>query len=394
MHERLILCSRCGKRYLIRDKVFRCECGGTLEIIFDYKKIKKVFREKIEKRHFNHARYAELYPVKNLVSIQEGGTPLIRSKNMEKILNLRFQLYFKYEAQNPTGSFKDRGSSVEVAKAVESRAKKVVCASTGNMGASLAAYSGIANLKCFVLTPTDAKAVKLEQMLAYGANVYQVRGDYVKAAIIAEEVYRNYGIYLLGDYLYRREGTKSIGFELCEQLEGTDYVVSPIGNGTLISATWKAFNEFKILNLIKTRPKMIGVQASGCDPVVRAYKKGLDIRPVKNPHTVAVAIECGDPIDGKRALKSIRDSGGFAESVSDKEILKARELLSRKEGLFAEPAGAVSLAGLIKARDRIEKGSKVVCLVTGHGLKTPMTGVKGRVKKLGTKPPARVFKGF
>ncbi len=381
MHERFVFCSGCGKKYPIWKKMFRCECGETLEIIFDYRKIKKNFRERIEKRDFNHARYIELYPVKKLVSIQEGGTSLIRSKNLEKLFGMKFQLYFKYEAQNPTGSFKDRGSSVEVAKALEFKAKEVVCASTGNMGASLAAYSGIANLKCSVFIPMDTKTVKLEQMLAYGANVYKVHGDYVKAARIAEEVYRNYNIYLLGDYLYRREGTKSIGFELCEQLKGIDYIISPVGNGTLISATWKAVNEFKILNIIKTRPRMIGIQASGCSTVARAYTSRLEIKPIKNPHTVAVAIECGDPIDGKRALKSIKESGGFAEVVSDKDILKARDLLARKEGLFAEPAGAVSLAGLIKARDSIEKGSKVVCLVTGHGLKAPMTGVSGKVKK-------------
>ncbi|MFC2143868.1 threonine synthase [Candidatus Aenigmatarchaeota archaeon] len=381
MHERFILCSECGKKYPAGKQIFRCECGNTPEIVFDYNKIKKGFREKIAKRDFNHSRYLELYPVKKLVSIHEGGTPLIRSKNIEKSLGLKFELYFKYEAQNPTGSFKDRGSSVEIAKAVESGAKKVVCASTGNMGASLSAYSGMANLKCVVFTPMDARIVKLEQMLAYGADVYKVRGDYVKAARIAEEINRKRGTYLLGDYMHRREGTKSIGFELCEQLPGMDYVFSPIGNGTLISATWKAMNEFRTLGMLKKRPRMVGIQASGCSTVARAYMKGSQIRPVKSPHTIAVAIECGDPIDGRKALSAINKSGGFADSVSDNDILKTRELLARKEGLFAEPAGAVSLAGLIKNKSRVQKGSKVVCILTGHGLKTPMTGVRGKVKK-------------
>jgi threonine synthase len=382
MHERFILCSACGKRYATRDRMFRCECGDTLEVVFDYRKIRKVFRERMEKRAFNHARYAELYPVKSLVSIQEGGTPLVRSGNLEKSLGTGFELYFKYEAQNPTGSFKDRGSSVEVAKAKELGAGKVICASTGNMGASVAAYSGIAGLECSVLTPTDTRAAKLEQMLAYGASVYRVRGDYARAAGLAEEASLNYGVHLLGDYLYRREGTKSVGFEICEQLKEADYIVSPIGNGTLISATWKAMKEFKTLGIIKSRPKMVGIQATGCDTVARAYRTGSGIRPVKNPRTVAVAIECGDPIDGNRALRSIKESRGFADSVSDREILKARDILAKREGLFAEPAGAVSLAGVLKARNRIKRGSRVVCLVTGHGLKAPMTGVKGRLKKL------------
>lgn len=395
MHERFILCPECGKRYPIKTKVFFCECGGTLEVIFDYRKIRKGFRERLNQREFNQSRYIELYPVRKLVTVKEGGTPLIRSKNLEKVLGLKFKLYFKYEAQNPTGSFKDRGSSVEIAKAMEFGAKKVICASTGNMGASVAAYSGMANLKCLVVTPMDARIVKLEQMMAYGADVHRIDGDYVKAARLVEDVYRKYDIHLLGDYLFRREGTKSIGFEISEQVDA-DYVFSPIGNGTLISATWKAVNEFKALGVTKNIPKMVGIQSSGCSPVTKAYKKGTDIMPVENPKTIAVAIECGDPIDGKRAMKAIKDSGGFAESVSDKEILYARELLAKNEGLFAEPAGAVSLAGLVKTKEKIKRDSRVVCIVTGHGLKTPMTGVKGSIKNLGTdsKSIARVFKSF
>lgn len=380
MHERFISCLECEKKYPANQKIFLCECGGTLEFVFDYNKIKKGFREKISKRNFNHSRYIELYPVRKLVSIQEGGTPLVRSKNIEKEFRLGFQLYFKYEAQNPTGSFKDRGSSVEVAKAVEHKARKAICASTGNMGASLSAYTAMANMDLSVLTPSDAKAVKLEQMLAYGASVYKINGDYTKAAGFAEEVNKKIGTYLLGDYLHRREGTKSIGFEICEQLKGVDYIIAPIGNGTLMSATWKSMNEFKTLGIIKNKPIMVGVQASACSTVAKAYKNGLHIMPVRNPHTIAVAIECGDPIDGKNALEAIRNSRGFADSVSDKEILKAREVLARREGLFAEPAGAVSLAGILKAKSRIKKGSKVVCIVTGHGLKTPKTGVRGNVK--------------
>jgi threonine synthase len=382
MHEKIILCTACGKKYPVSENVFRCVCGGTLEFIFNYSKIRKGFRERIKNRPFNHARYLELYPSRKLVSIQEGGTPLVRSKNVEKMFSLGFELYFKYEAQNPTGSFKDRGSSVEISKALEFGAKKVICASTGNMGASVSAYSGMVNLKCSVFTPMDAKIVKLEQMLAYGAGVYSIRGDYTKAARLVEDIHKEKGIHLLGDYLHRREGTKSVGFEMCEQLKGIDYVVSPIGNGTLISATWKAINEFRILGMTKSRPKMIGIQASGCSTVARAYKHGSEIKTIENPNTIAVAIECGDPTDGDMALEAIRKSRGFADSVTDKEILRIREILAMKEGLFAEPAGAVSLAGLLKNKDKVKRGSKVVCIVTGHGLKTPMTGVRGKVRKI------------
>jgi threonine synthase len=195
---------------------------------------------------------------------------------------------------------------------------------------------------------------------------------------LAEEIFREGKAYLLGDYLYRREGTKSIGFEIADQLPGADWIFCPVGNGTLMTATWKAFREFRILGFQKRLPKLAGIQAQACSPITKACKRGQGLRPVKNPHTVATAIECGDPIDGQGVLKALKDSKGFSESVSDKEILHARELLAQREGLFAEPGGAAAFAGVLKSRDKIEPGSKVVCLVTGHGLKSPRTGVKGR----------------
>ncbi|MCX6814053.1 MAG: threonine synthase [Candidatus Aenigmarchaeota archaeon] len=379
MFEKHISCPLCGNKYPLKSLIFRCrKCGSTLEVAFDYSRLKKILtKEKLSSRPFLHSRYLELYPVKNLFSLQEGGTALLRSRNLEKELGLKFRLYFKYEGTNPTGSFKDRGSSVEVAKAVEFRAEKTVCASTGNMGASVAAYSGLAGLKCSIFTPKDTASTKMEQILAYGANVYHTSGDYTQAMGLAEEIFREGKAYLLGDYLYRREGTKSIGFEICETLS-PDYVFCPVGNGTLITATWKAFREFKILGLAKRLPRMAGIQAETCSPIVKAFREESPIRAVKNPHTVAVAIECGDPIDGKGVIRAIRDSKGFAEGVSDSEILKARELLAKREGLFAEPGGAAAFAGILKSKEKIESGSRVVCLVTGHGLKSPRTGVKGK----------------
>ena len=392
MHEKRIFCPECGRTYPLERQVFRCEkCASTLEVEFDYSQLKKALtREILSSRPFLHSKYLELYPVKELVSLQEGGTALLRSRNLEKELRLRFELYFKFEGTNPTGSFKDRGSSVEIAKALEFRAKKAVCASTGNMGASVAAYSGLAKMKCAILTPRDTAATKMEQILAYGAKVYHISGDYTKAMGMAEHLFLKRKAYLLGDYLYRREGTKSIGFEISEQLPGADYVFCPVGNGTLITATWKAFREFWLLGFSKSLPKMAGIQAQACSPISNAFKKKCQIRPVKNPHTVAVAIECGDPIDGQGVMRAIKESGGFAECVSDREILRARELLAKREGLFAEPGGAAAFAGLLKSKAKIEPGSKVVCLVTGHGLKSPKTGVKGRPIEI----KGNVIKGF
>lgn len=389
MHEKSIMCSSCGMEYPVRKKIFRCgRCGESLEVTYDYAKLRKVFtKKKLCLRPFSHSRYLELYPVKTLLSIGEGGTPLIRCRNLERRFNLKFRVWFKLEAQNPTGSFKDRGSSVEVARALEQKAKSAVCASTGNMGASVSAYSGISNLPCYIFTPEDAADTKLKQILAHGARVFQIKGDYTAAAELVEKAWREHGNYLLGDYLFRREGTKSVGFEIAEQLSA-DYVVCPVGNGTLISATWKAFKEFKELRLLKKLPNMIGIQAAKCSPVTRAFKSKSSIKPTCG-RTVAVAMECGDPLDGVRALNSISESGGFSNDVSDKEILEARELLARREGIFAEPAGAAAFAGILKSRNNIKRDSDVACIVTGHGLKTPRTDVQGKVRKISANPDLR-----
>ena len=387
MYEKYIFCFDCGKEYTTGTVAFRCNrCNGSLEVVYDYNKIKHFLSlKKLRKRPFNHARYKELFPTRKLISIDEGGTPLIRAKNLEKDLGLKFQLYFKNEAVNPTGSFKDRGSSVEISRALEKKAHRIVCASTGNMGASVAAYSALSNLKCHIFVPRDAIHTKVEQIIAYGADVFQVRGNYDKAAEMVERAFMEHRGYLTGDYLFRREGTKSVGFEIAEQINA-DYVFCPIGNGTLISATWKAFNEFQKLGFTKKLPKMVGIQSSRCNPITKTFKKkSKKIEPVYGS-TIAVAIECGNPLDGKRALESVRESKGFSESVDDRSILRVRELLARREGLFAEPAGAVALTGLLKHKTSIKRGSRVVCVITGHGLKTPMTGIRGHVKKVKADP--------
>ena len=387
MLEKNLVCVKCGKKYDIPTgkPLFLCDkCKGTLEIVFDYKKLKeKLSYNNIKRRPFNHARYIEFYPVNpktGLASLQEGGTPLLRSKNIEKKYKLGFELYFKLELLNPTGSFKDRGSSVEVAKAIEFGAKNVICASTGNMGASVAAYSAISNLNCYIFTPKDAPKIKLEQILAYGAKVFHVDADYATVMDIVEKLSKK-GFFLLGDYLYRREGTKSVGFEIMEQTD-PDYIFVPVGNGTLITSLWKAVKEFNIMGFKKQKPRVSGIQAEGCSPVIRAFKKKETVKPLRNAKTVAGAIECNDPIDGENAVKAIKESRGFAETVNDDEILETRELLAREEGIFAEPSGVVGLAGILKLKDKIKEGSKVVCVITGHGLKIPRTGIKARSRNV------------
>lgn len=364
-------CFKCGKSYPFVH-IYKCECGGSLDIQYDYGRMRKELKKRgaeFKSQKPSHWKYKIFYPVSGpLVSMGEGGTPLLPSVRIGK--KIKSSLFFKMESANPTGSFKDRGSSVEITKAVELKAKKAVCATTGNMGASVAAYCARAGIKAKILVPDSTPKQKLSQISAHGAEIKHIRGTYEDAAVAAEkESAKHY--YLAGDYPYRGEGEKSAGFEVMEQFPNVEYIVCPIGNGTLIYAVWKAVREMKIVGLIKKLPRLIGVQAEGCNPVARAFGQGLNfIEPIKKPETIADAIACGNPIDGLEALSALRESRGFALSVSDSEILRAIKTLG-KEGIYAEPGGAAATAGLLKiaSQDNIFRGKNVVSIVSGHGLK-------------------------
>lgn len=253
---------------------------------------------------------------------------------------------------------------------VEKGFGKAIVASTGNMGASIAAYSAAAGIRCRVLVPRDANQFKMRQILSYGARAERIRKGYSDVIEHAERIAEKKGYFLLGDYLYRREGTKSIGLEISEQMKA-DYVFLPVGNGILISALWKGVREANLLGLSKARPRLVGIQAKGCCPVFRAWKFGK-LEKIRNPRTIADAIECDFPLDGLNALKSLKESGGFADIVSDKELLKARDMLAKMEGLSVEPSAAAGLAGLLKAKEVVKENSRVLCILTGHGLKEPV----------------------
>jgi len=356
-------CFKCGRRYPISIR-FKCDCGRSLDIEYDYGKIRKSITKDFFEQVPSHWKYWMFYPVKKLVSMNEGGTPLLESVKIGESLGCR--LFLKCETVNPTGSFKDRGSTIEISRAVELGVKKLSCATTGNMGASVAAYCARAGIKASIYVPYNTPPFKIKHIKAYGARVISVNGTYEKAAKLSEKT----GMYLAGDYPYRGEGEKSVGFEIADCFSGNlDYIVCPVGNGTLIYAVWKAFRELKICGLIKRVPKLVGVQAKGCNPVVRAFRNGWDdVKPVKKPRTIADAIACENPIDGLEALEAIRDSRGFAVDVTDKEILRAVKALAA-EGVYAEPGGAAATAGLMKFRDEFE-GKTVVSLVTGTGMKS------------------------
>lgn len=387
MRVKYLQCVRCGRQYQTGVIRYRCECGDSLDIVYDYSELTgKISWDHLRSHAFGHWRYREFYPPlarSSIISMGEGGTPLIRSRNIEREMGRDSSLFFKMESTNPTGSFKDRGSTVEISEAYQYLCdhegecrNEIVCASTGNMGASVAAYCARAGIACTIYVPQDTPRIKLLQMMAHGAKIEKVKGDYTLAMITARKAYEEHGRYLAGDYPYRSEGEKSVGLEIMDIMEGNvEYIACPIGNGTLLHGLWKGLKELKELGLIRKLPKMIGSQAEGCNTVVRSLREGTEqITPVL-PHTLMDAVACGDPLDGLWALRALKESGGWGVAVSDEEAARARNMLAKQEGIFAELSGALSMAGLLKAYEAgiIEKDARVVSIISGHGLKEPET---------------------
>ena len=312
------------------------------------------------------------------MSLAEGGTGLHRCKRLGPKLGLK-NLFVKNEGENPTGSFKDRGMTVSISKAKELGKKKVLCASTGNTAASLAAYSARAGMECTVLVPRGKVAGgKMLQVIMHGARVVEVEGDFDKALEDAVKMSdRNKELYLMNSINpFRLEGQKTLAFEILDQLDYTvpETVILPVGNGGNISAAWKGFSEFQQLEIVKERPRMIGIQAEKAAPIASAVKNGQDkITPTKDPQTIATAIRIGSPVNWPKVLRAIKESEGTAETVTDQEILEAQRELATLEGIFVEPASAASIAGLKKLTEqgRTVSSETIVCVTTGHGLKDP-----------------------
>lgn len=322
----------------------------------------------------NYCSYLPVKDKKNIITLHEGNTPLLRAKNLEEYLDTEAQIYLKYEGLNPTGSFKDRGMTVAVSKAVEDGATAVICASTGNTSASAAAYAAKAGLKCVVLIPDGAIAMgKLAQAIAYGAKVIAIKGNFDDALKMVKELSSKKPITLVNSINPNRiEGQKTASFEICDELkEAPDYLAIPVGNAGNITAYWKGFKEYYSLKKSDKLPKMMGFQAAGAAPIV-------ENRIIENPETVATAIRIGNPASWKYAVEAAESSGGKIQKVTDDEILEAYQILAKKEGVFAEPASAASIAGIIKMckAQVLKKGEKVVAVLTGHGLKDPDTAIK------------------
>ncbi len=317
-------------------------------------------------------RYRGYLPVTSktpVITLSEGNTPLVFAGFLSKKLGNSIRVYLKYEGLNPTGSFKDRGMTVAISKALESGSKAVICASTGNTSASAGAYAAKANLKCFIVIPQGAIALgKLAQALIHGARVIAIKGNFDDALRIVRQISAKHNITLVNSINpYRIEGQKTAAFEICDVLKkAPDYNVIPVGNAGNITAYWMGYKEYYRRKKIKSLPRMVGFQAEGAAPIVRG-------RPIKNPKTIATAIKIGNPASWQKAISARDESKGLIAAVSDKQILQAYRLLADSEGLFVEPASAASVAGLIKlSKDRyFKKGSVVVCILTGHGLKDP-----------------------
>lgn len=316
----------------------------------------------------------------NIITLNEGNTPFIESRNLADVLG-KCRLYFKYEGSNPTGSFKDRGMTAAITKAISEGSKNVICASTGNTSASAAAYAAKADIKCTVLIPEGKVALgKLAQAIAYGANIIQVKGNFDQALNLVKEAAKIFPVTIVNSINpYRLEGQKTGAFEICDDLGmAPDYQFMPVGNAGNISAYWKGYKEYRDNNIINRCPKMMGVQAAGAAPIVEG-------RIIENPETIATAIRIGNPASWDKASAAIKESEGAIDKVTDEEILEAYRLLSSREGIFAEPASCASLAGLIKySKNHDLKGKTIVCILTGNGLKDPDTAmnIKIDIKKI------------
>lgn len=321
-------------------------------------------------------QYRDRLPVHDdtrIIGLGEGNTPLIRLHNIPRELGREIDVYVKYEGLNPTGSFKDRGMTLAVTKAVEEGSRAIICASTGNTSASAAAYAARAGITAFVLIPEGKIAHgKLAQAMMHGATVLQIQSNFDRGMQLVKEVASKAPVKIVNSINpYRIQGQKTAAFEIIEELEcAPDFHCLPVGNAGNITAHWLGYSEYYTHGIVSTRPHLCGYQASGAAPF-------LEGKMVDHPETIATAIRIGHPQSWDKAWKAQEESQGWFAACSDEEILAAQKLLAEKEGVFCEPASAASLAGAMRniLAGKIPSGSKVVCTLTGHGLKDPDTAI-------------------
>jgi threonine synthase len=331
--------------------------------------------------------YRDFLPVTDktpIVTLYEGNTPLVPAPRLAEATDARMQIYLKCEGFNPTGSFKDRGMTVAISKALETGSRAVICASTGNTSAAAAAFAARAGIRAFVMVPKGSVALgKLSQAAIHGAKVLMVEGNFDQALTIVRQIAERYPVTLVNSVNpFRLEGQKTGAFEVCDQLgRAPDYHLIPVGNAGNITAYWRGYREYHRAGRVKELPRMVGFQAAGAAPI-------YENRVVEEPRTVATAIKIGNPASWGPALEAMKDSRGWIDIVTDEEILRAYRLLAREEGIFMEAASAATVAGLIKLAKagRFEPGSTLVLTLTGHGLKDPDTALESASRPTAVPP--------
>jgi len=370
-------CRECKKEYEPTFKYICDECFGPVDVKYDFPSINK---DTFSNREQTYWRYFELLPIldkSNIISIGAGMTPLVKAEKLGKELGLN-NLYIKNDSVNPTFSFKDRPAGVAVSKSKEFGLSAVGCASTGNLASATAAHAAKGGFPCHVFAPSDIELAKIAQALAYGANYIAVDGTYDDANRIAAQIGDSKGIGIVNINMrsYYVEGSKTLAFEVAEQLgwQVPDQLIVPVGSGAMLNAICKGFEELQTVSLLGdvSNMHMIAAQPHGCSPIVDAFKNNSDnVIPVEHPDTVAKSLAIGDPGDGRYVLKRLKQYNGYAEESNNKEILDGILLLAKTEGIFTEPAGGVSVAVLKKMVEegKIDKNDKIICYVTGNGLK-------------------------
>lgn len=396
---RSLKCRECGKEYEPQFRYICEECFGPLDVQYKFQSdiSRDIFSSRKEKSYW---RYFEMLPIvnkNNIVNLQAGLTPLQKADRLARKIGIK-NLFIKNDSVNPTFSFKDRPAGIAVSRAKETKLKAVGCASTGNLASATAAHAAVAELPCYIFAPSDIEHVKIAQALSYGAEFVAVDGTYDDANRVASIIGDSKGIGVVNINMrpYYVEGSKTLAYEVAEQLDWQipDNLVIPVGSGAMLNAICKGFEELQLLGLVDEKRdfKITAAQPHGCAPIVDAFKKKSDeITPVESPNTIAKSLAIGDPGDGLYVLKRLSQYNGIAEEVTDEEIVEGILMLARTEGIFTEPAGGVAIAVLKKLVEsgKIDKDERIVCYITGNGLKAAeaITGVLPKLKSV--KPDAQ-----
>lgn len=377
-------CVKCGREYEAKPDLTNCECGGILDIVYDYDYIKSVFKkDDLKTRSYDMWRYRELLPVEAdtpAPPLRVGWSPLYEAERLAKLLGLK-KLWVKDDGVNPTASLKDRASSMAVAKAREAGAQVIACSSTGNAASSLAGNAAAAGIRTYIFVPSRAPKGKVAQLMTFGATVISVQGSYEDTFELSKAAIDRWGWYNRNAAInpYLSEGKKTVGLEIMEQLnwEVPDYIAISVGDGCTIAGLWKGLKDLYAIGFIDRLPRLISAQAAGCYPINRAVETGEPWSPMEE-NTLADSIAVGVPRNADKAIAAIRESGGLTVEVTDEEIMAAQKLLGRTCGVFGEPAGVTGTAGLKKLCEegKLPAEATVVSVVTGNGLKDVANAIK------------------